>query len=485
MFSAPRTRAALHTIAVTLSLILLIGLGAELWRSQDRSRDELLERFALRAEIGAKFLTGYVTDLEAKELAEAVAKLRLGNVSAKRFTRSARVIGFPAAVLLDEHGRLLAIHPSSPHPIGNEIASSYLHLTAAVNGHVAVSNVVPSAARGIPVVAFAVPFSTAAGLRVISGALSVAETTLGSTYLQNLVPIAGARVYLVDATRTTIASSLEVASTGDLMQREDRPLWEAIASADEGQVEGPHGNQRFAVAAVAGTPWRLVLSAPESLLLSPVSGASQWLSRLVFVALCIALGTSIALFRRLSVTRARQMDEIERLSVTDSLTGLYNRRGHELLATQVLRSGARAGAMISILFLDIDGLKRVNDERGHDIGDRLLISAADLFRETFRDTDVIARLGGDEFCVVGVTPGTPDDRRSLMTRLEENLARHNASRGEEPELSLSLGVSLSDPRNPRPLEELVREADERMYEEKRGRRAEQVPEAADSLPLVR
>ena len=178
------------------------------------------------------------------------------------------------------------------------------------------------------------------------------------------------------------------------------------------------------------------------------------------------------LVHRLTKVRQKELAAVEQLSVTDALTGLYNRRGHDLLASQVLRSGARHGTMTAVLFLDVDGLKRVNDELGHDAGDRLLIGAADLLRKTFRDSDVIARLGGDEFCVVGVAPSSTGYRQALMARLLGNLAAHNAARGAEPELSLSLGVSWCDPRRPRPLDELVSEADARMFEEKRSRRAE-------------
>jgi diguanylate cyclase (GGDEF)-like protein len=105
--------------------------------------------------------------------------------------------------------------------------------------------------------------------------------------------------------------------------------------------------------------------------------------------------------------------------------------------------------MTVVPFLDVDGLKEVNDEQGHDAGDQLLVNAADLLRDTFRDSDVIARLGGDEFCVVGAAPSSTGDRQALMSRFQDNLARHNATRDESSELSVSLGVSWSDPRRPR------------------------------------
>lgn len=90
--------------------------------------------------------------------------------------------------------------------------------------------------------------------------------------------------------------------------------------------------------------------------------------------------------------------------------------------------------------------------------------------EVVRDSDVIARLGGDEFCIVGAVPVSTGDRDAIRLRLVEKLACHNATCVNEPLLSLSIGLTWWDPSNPRPLNELVEEADERMYEDKRNKR---------------
>jgi diguanylate cyclase (GGDEF)-like protein len=467
-----KARTLLHVVALMVSAVLLLGVGSGLLRSERESKSELIERFRLRSEIGSRFLASYVDDILASERLQVTAALASTHISQERFSRLASVLRFPAAVLLDADGRLMAVEPSNPVLIGGEIASKYVHLTAALAGDRAVSGVVPRAADGAPVVAFAVPVSLPSGARVFSGALSIAETTLGSSYLRNVTPLLGARVYLVDETGATIASTLEGEQRPDLMQTSDEELWNAIASSDEGAYQAADGEVRFAVTAVSGTPWRLVISVPTSVLLAPVSGTAEWISRVIFLALCLSLGGVAWLVHRLTKTRQKELEAVEQLSVTDALTGLFNRRGHDLLASQVLRSGVRHGTMTAVLFLDVDGLKRVNDELGHDAGDRLLVGVAALLRKTFRDSDVIARLGGDEFCVVGVAPSSTGYRQALMSRLQSNLATHNDARGTDPELSLSLGVSWCDPRRPRPLDELVCEADVRMFEEKRSRRAQ-------------
>ena len=482
--SLPARTPTLRVTAVGLCLVLLFGLGAELFRGEQQSKQGLIDRFGIRVEVGSEFLASYVKDLVTREQEEAAGELRSAHVSQRQFARFADVFGFPAAVLLNARGELMAVVPSAPGRLGREIATNYPHLMGAVEGRISVSNVVSSAARSVPVVAFAVPFAGPSGRRVFSGALILSQTTLGSSYLKSLVPIEGSRAYLVDETGATITSSLSGRQTSGLMQQHDPSLLSAIGSAQVGHLDSPGGAEQFVVAPVAGTPWRLVAIVPERGLLAPVSGTGRWVPRLSLIALLLAIGAVVTLLRRLTKTRIRQLDELERLSVTDALTGLYNRRGHELLASQVLRSGLRDNSSVAVLFMDIDDLKRVNDEQGHEAGDRMLRGAAQLLRETFRDSDVIARLGGDEFCVVGAAPGSLAERAAIRSRLEENLARRNATRDDQPSLSISVGITWSDPQHPRSLEDLVREADTRMYEDKRSQRAQQVISSmGERLPI--
>lgn len=150
--------------------------------------------------------------------------------------------------------------------------------------------------------------------------------------------------------------------------------------------------------------------------------------------------------------------EVFRQSVTDELTALYNRRGFFKRAEQelsVLRDKGRTGM---VLFLDLDGLKELNDREGHDSGDALLVEAADLLRRLFREQDVLARVGGDEFAVF--VPGYSEVDR-VMDRL----------RGAPGRVRLSIGAAVFDPQAPRSLYELLGAADAAMYEDKRSRRA--------------
>lgn len=167
--------------------------------------------------------------------------------------------------------------------------------------------------------------------------------------------------------------------------------------------------------------------------------------------------------RRLSV------ENIRRLSLTDELTGLLNRRGFATLAEQQLRTVMRTRNRLWLLFADLDDLKGINDRLGHEAGDRALREIARLLRTApFREADIVARLGGDEFAVLA-TEISRADGDTLVDRFKKALGRANEIPGRECALSVSVGVASFDPSRPQTLNELIHEADRRMYEVKHSR----------------
>lgn len=173
---------------------------------------------------------------------------------------------------------------------------------------------------------------------------------------------------------------------------------------------------------------------------------------------------------RYSLERHRKQVDLWNQSLLDELTGLYNRRGLLAMAVQQQRVAKRNGSGFSLFFADLDGLKKINDERGHAEGDRALQAAAKALRQSFRDSDIVARLGGDEFVVLALD--TPEQgTEAPYRRLQENLKSVAAAAGLAYPLSFSVGVVRAEPERPASIEELLSRADEAMYREKSIRRA--------------
>ncbi len=122
-----------------------------------------------------------------------------------------------------------------------------------------------------------------------------------------------------------------------------------------------------------------------------------------------------------------------------------------------------------LMFLDLDGLKTVNDEQGHPVGDQMLCEMAAILHDTFRASDVIARVGGDEFCVL-LNSESATSSGVAVERLQTMLMAANALPGRPYRLGVSFGLAHSDPERPASGMDLMAEADQLMYAHKRGKR---------------
>ncbi len=156
------------------------------------------------------------------------------------------------------------------------------------------------------------------------------------------------------------------------------------------------------------------------------------------------------------------------LASTDSLTGISNRRGFEMLAAQALAMCVRSSQPAAVVMIDMDGFKAINDTFGHEEGDRALIRFSTLLVETFRDSDVVARWGGDEFCAV-LTGADAQQAQIAVSRLSNALERHNAEPGRRYLLQFSAGVAEYHPDRHSNVVDVMREADTLMYDHKRAR----------------
>ncbi|MGW8392701.1 diguanylate cyclase domain-containing protein [Pseudoduganella sp. HUAS MS19] len=164
--------------------------------------------------------------------------------------------------------------------------------------------------------------------------------------------------------------------------------------------------------------------------------------------------------------RDEAVSEMRMLSLTDVLTGLYNRRGFFLQAEQIYKLARRKRTKSAVIFADIDGLKRVNDELGHEAGDGMIRDAALVFRQSFRHADVVARLGGDEFVAYTLDDEQPE---VILARIEANLRAFNLMQERPYCVAISAGVVLVDSSAENTLSHYVLLADEQMYAQKRSR----------------
>lgn len=171
------------------------------------------------------------------------------------------------------------------------------------------------------------------------------------------------------------------------------------------------------------------------------------------------------------ITERKQMEQrLQTLSTTDELTGLCNRRGFLTMAQQQFDYVKRAGGEIFLIFADLDNMKWINDNLGHEAGDKALVTTAKLLRTAVRDADIVGRMGGDEFAVLLTSASSSDSESILLNRLEQELAEINKELPPEQRIAISFGIAHDQGNNS--LEELLIQADARMYEVKNKRKAE-------------
>jgi len=173
----------------------------------------------------------------------------------------------------------------------------------------------------------------------------------------------------------------------------------------------------------------------------------------------------LAALYAIAVQRTRTENALREMSLVDELTRVYNRRGFMTLAEQQIKVAHRTKKEMSLFYADLDDLKKVNDAFGHKVGDAALVAAADLLREVFRDSDIIARLGGDEFVVLAIDVAEGKGT-ALARRLRERVQARNVRPDVAYPVSFSLGIARYEPDRPVSLEELLAQADGKMYLDK-------------------
>jgi len=180
----------------------------------------------------------------------------------------------------------------------------------------------------------------------------------------------------------------------------------------------------------------------------------------------MALIYDVTAHKKIEASLRNQAEEIRSLSIRDELSGLYNRRGFLELARHQIKLADRSGRPALLFFVDLNGMKLINDQLGHDEGDRALSETADVLRAAFRASDIIGRLGGDEF--VALLPDANEAQLGLFTeRIQREFEARNGRPDRSFRLSASIGGTAYDPSQPETIESLLAKADALMYEQKR------------------
>ena len=186
-----------------------------------------------------------------------------------------------------------------------------------------------------------------------------------------------------------------------------------------------------------------------------------------FGACFVWFSTYIALQTTLDVMR---ISDLEHETLTDPLTGVYNRRFMEQRLAEEISKARRYCFQLSILLFDLDHFKQVNDEHGHQAGDRMLVEICELVKAQLRDSDLLSRYGGEEFLVIA--PNTSPSEAALLaerlrTRVELKvfLKDHEALSGSGLRTTISIGMASFDDDNAT-AETLIGEADRSLYQAK-------------------
>lgn len=391
--SGPNPRWWFRGLATLVFLIVIGGMAVSERGTQANSRSDLAKRFAVRGSTAAAFVQSYTESALERERALAETRLSSDTIADGDFQDFLAVFGFGPAVLLDATGHALDVAPYRTALIGTEIGSNYAHLKRALQGLATASNVVPSAVSGVPIVALATPFDTPFGRRVVSGAYDLSTQPLG-IYMKHVLPYATGVAYLVDSTNQVIAGS--VTASGHL-EAVDPGLARAIARYPSGTYASTTGgSDRFATAAVGGTPWRLIITVPAAVIYGPISSDDRLLPWLFLAAFALAGGVLLAIFVRNRESKMHATLDAR----TDALTGIANRRSIEESLDRLVRDRRRNRKDLGVLMIDVDHFKAVNDRLGHNGGDIVLREVVERIRTCLRADDEIGRWGGEEFVVL-------------------------------------------------------------------------------------
>ncbi|MCB0916423.1 MAG: GGDEF domain-containing protein [Actinobacteria bacterium] len=247
-------------------------------------------------------------------------------------------------------------------------------------------------------------------------------------------------------------SGLHLYLTGQVIQTTNFML--VIIACGLGLMSTPWN---VAVTAIGWLTWAVALLGVGTL------NATHW----IFTMLMATFVGQLARYsrRRSLDTAAAAYGQIEELSLRDPLTGLTNRRGLQLRGSDLVAVARHTSRGVYCAFIDVDGLKEVNDVHGHDAGDTVLITVAEALGASFSGSEVVARWGGDEFAIVALGPCPGRDE--VAAQLDEAVRRHSQIPESVWPAQLSVGIGRLEPGADGDLDSLLAAADQDMYHHRR------------------
>ena len=452
-------------LAIVFVSPLLAAMAYAVSSSQASARAQVAGGFRREGATSATFVSVWVTQRVALLEADAARYLSSRVVSAHVLALAGGILGLKFAVVLGSDGSILATTPGFPSRLALARESGSGAVRSALLGAVGFSDVadVPGPAR----IAVAVPFGTSRSRRVLAGLLPLAPTPL-SLFLQEMSARDDSTLLMVDRAGHVVLTGFDAGRSSDAGAT--ATMARQIARSPIGTLLTDRGISSYVTDQIAGTPWTLVTVEPTAVLYAQTDGWVEVVPWIVFgfvamfgVILAAVLVRSIEERRRLADRAGR----LEQTAFTDPLTGLPNRRAVGD-ALRSLVAGQRDGEpMLSLLVIDLDDFKAVNDVYGHPAGDDVLVAIADCMRSVFRKGDVFGRWGGDEF--VAALPNTqPAVARRIADRLQAATRAIEISTDAGP---VRTGVSIGCVTVDSSVDDALVAADRLLYEQKRTRGA--------------
>lgn len=225
-------------------------------------------------------------------------------------------------------------------------------------------------------------------------------------------------------------------------------------------------------AKVNGTNWTVYVAVPESDAFKFLTSLQKIL---IFYTLIIIVFTIVMYFKiknEIELANFRIKNKQRKLEFNanyDELTGIYNRRAGLRLLETYIKDSIVNKKPISIAYLDIDNLKKVNDSLGHDIGDNLISKTVELIKEVIRGTDLIARLGGDEFLII-FKDCNEENAKKVIEEILNNFEKYNEDKREAFYIEISFGIEEYRLESNMSVKDYINKADKKMYEYKKNKK---------------